>query len=77
MEKVQKKAIKTVLEVRELTHRERPAAMGVPTLEDRRRHMTTYNFLNRSKEIDIEQCFKAGNNRTTRGHNRTLNKKRY
>lgn len=74
---VQRWATKIVPEVRELSNRERLAAMELLMLEEMRKKgdmIATFMFPNSSSELKIEQFFKSRNARSTNGHSRKLSK---
>lgn len=71
LEEVHRRATKPAPSVRELSHRERMAAVDWLTLEDRRKRrdmIRTFNFLSRCDIVEIVQFLETWRNRSPGGH---------
>lgn len=60
------KATKIIPERKELSYRERIAAMNFPILEKRVMTITKFNFLNQSEKADNEKFFEICRERSTK-----------
>lgn len=75
LEKVHRQAAEIVIEVRELSYRERFVAVELPTWEEGRKIgylISTYKFLNRFVEVNMEQFFILVNSRLVKRRYRKL-----
>ena len=76
LEKVQRRATKLVLEIKQLSYKERCQALNIQTLKDRRLRgdmIEVYKLLNGYEDIDYRTLFTLSD-RQSRGHSLKLKK---